>query len=179
MGVVLVILGIQTFLTFRRRKIHVHQHQHDGQAHIHFHSHEATSNHLHHREKWANFTRMLIAGIVPGEHSQSEIKNSLKPFFRVKSFVVGTVHGLAGSAALMLLVLASLKSAWLGAWYILVFGLGTLAAMGLLTVFITMPFSASARLPLASRIITGAAGTVSIVFGIYIMYSQGLAAYTG
>ncbi|MBI4181022.1 MAG: urease accessory protein UreH [Chloroflexi bacterium] len=174
-GVVLVLLGVQVFWSLRRSRIHLHTHSHDSQSHVHFHSHVETPTHSHHRRLgWSNLVYFLIAGIIPGEHRQAELRGSLKPFFRLKSYVVGTIHGLAGSAALMLLVLAGLGSRWLGIWYILLFGLGSVISMGLVTIFLTFPFSASARLPRLNRIVQYAAGVFGILFGVYFMYQAGL-----
>jgi len=176
-GVVLVILGIQVFWSLRRSRVHLHPHPHsyDSQPHIHFHSHLETPSHSHHRRLgWSSLSHFLIAGIIPGEHRQMTLQGSLKPFFRLKSYVVGTVHGLAGSAALMLLVLASLESRWLGIWYILLFGLGSVISMGLVTVFIAVPFSASTRLPWLNRMVQYAAGVFGILFGLFFMYQAGL-----
>ena len=88
--------------------------------------------------------------------------------------IVGTVHGLAGSAALLLLVLASLKSTWAGVIYILLFGLGTVVSMGLITIGISLPFAASSRLPKLNYVVQGAAGSLSIIFGFFLMYRIGI-----
>ncbi len=173
-GVMLVVLGAQVFWRLRKVGIHLHPHHHGVQAHAHFHSHAESLNHYHHRLDWSNLAQFLIAGIVPGEHRQSGQQESLKPFFRVKSFVVGTVHGLAGSAALMLLLLASLESRWIAVWYIVLFGLGSMAAMGLVTIFLAFPFSVSARLPRLNRVIQYIAAVVSILFGLLFIYQAGL-----
>ena len=101
-GIMLILLGVQTFWGFRRRKIHMHPHDHDPgevDAHRHFHSHESSSGHEHHNpQRWENLGKFLVAGIT-GEHVFEGARKAVKPFFRVKSYVVGTVHGLAGSAA--------------------------------------------------------------------------------
>ena len=88
---------------------------------------------------------------------------------------MGTVHGLAGSAALMLLVLANVRSTWAGLSYLLVFGLGTVVSMGLISIFISLPFSISGRMPRLNRVIQTAAGTFSIIFGLGLMYQIGIA----
>ena len=178
-GVVLVVLGLQVFWSLRRSRVHLHPHSDDTEDHIHFHSHAETPSHSHHRLGWSNIAQFLIAGIIPGEHRQVALRGSLKPFFRLKSYVVGTVHGLAGSAALMLLVLAGLESRWLGMWYILLFGLGSVISMGLVTIFLAFPFSASARLPWLNRMVQYAAGVFGILFGFYFMYQAGRAGLVG
>lgn len=177
-GVMLVLLGLQTFLAFRRRKVHIHPHVHGGnepEQHQHFHSHEAGADHFHDNlSRWQNLRRLLVAGITASEHREN-IKKSVKPFFRLKSYIVGTVHGLAGSAALMLVVLASLRSAWEGVMYILVFGLGSVVSMGIISIFTSLPFTSSSRAPRLNRVLQTVAGTFSIAFGLVLMYQIGLA----
>lgn len=191
-GIMLVLLGIQIFWSFRKKKVHLHPHEssarHGGSpletsrgeplqetgGHRHFHSHEEEESHGHHRLGFNNLASFLIAGILPGEHGSGKIQGPGKPFFRLKSYIVGTVHGLAGSAALLLLVLASLKSTWAGVVYILLFGLGSVVSMGLITIGISLPFAASSRLPRLNYVVQGVAGFLSIVFGIMLMYKTGI-----
>ena len=172
-GLVLVVLGLQIFWSFRRGQVHLHTHQHPGQEHQHFHSHAASPEHRHHPQARGSLISLLIAGIVPGEHNGQRL-SGLRPFFRVKSYVVGIVHGLAGSAALMLLVLATMQSRWAGVAYILLFGLGSLVSMGVVTIFISLPFSASARLPGINRAVQGIAGALGILFGLFLIYEGGV-----
>ena len=176
-GLMLVVLGVQTFLSFRRHKVHVHSHMHNDESdpHEHFHTHEDTPDHGHpHLSRFEKWSKLLAAGVVPGEHFASDARSAMTPFFRLKSYIVGTVHGMAGSAALMLLVLASIKSVWSGVIYILIFGLGTVVSMGLISIFISLPFSVSGRLPRLNRIIQAGAGTFSILFGLFLMYQVGI-----
>jgi sulfite exporter TauE/SafE len=172
-GIMLLLLGIQTLLSFRRHKVHIHSHRHGdgGGEHKHFHLHETTLNHAHaHLTQQDNLGKIIAADILPGEHRADSVKGETAPLFRLKSFLVGTVHGLAGSAALMLLVLADIKSTWTGVSYILVFGLGTAISMGLISIFISLPFSVSRRMPTLNRSVQAAAGLFSIVFGLFLMY---------
>lgn len=176
-GIMLILLGIQTLMSFRRRKVHIHDHRHsddEPEPHKHFHLHETIADHTHrHPTRWANLRKIMLADIIPGEHGAD--KGALTPFFRLKSYVVGTVHGMAGSAALMLLVLANVRSTWTGVSYLLVFGLGTVVSMGLISIFISLPFSISGRMPQLNRAIQTAAGAFSIVFGLGLMYQIGIA----
>ena len=169
-GIMLVLLGIQTFWILRRRRIHFHSH-HEPQSHAHFHSHSAISDHSHHKSgRWNNLSQ-IIAGIIPPSHHLSDKPGgSRKPFFRLKSYLVGTIHGLAGSAALMLLLLSSMESTLAGALYILVFGLGSVISMGIVSIFISLPLAISSRLPTLNRVIQASAGIFSIAFGILLMY---------
>lgn len=118
--------------------------------HLHIHEHEGQA-HLH----W---------------HSHKGIPDHDHVHLPMRSLFVGMVHGLAGSAALMLLILATMKSVWQGILYILVFGLGSMGGMMLITMAISLPFLWAARLEEARRAITALAGLVSISLGIAIMY---------
>jgi sulfite exporter TauE/SafE len=185
-GVMLIFLGVQAFLSVRRlQSMHVHPHEHgqDGtETHEHFHIHDSAAgspddDHVHHdhaASRWERLGRLLIAGIIPGEDRAAGGSKGLKPFFRLKSYLVGIVHGMAGSAALMLIVLAGIDSAVTGAMYILLFGLGTVVSMGLISVFISLPFSISGNIPRLNRAIQAATGTVSILFGLFLMYEVGI-----
>ena len=152
-GVMLVGLGIQVIYSFRKKKVHQHAHGHEEEAHHHFHSHSKSPEH------------------VPEHHNTHGIG---KPFLRRKSYVIGLVHGVAGSAALTLLVLASIESPIAGLAYILLFGLGSVLSMGIMTVIIGLPFVISAgRLPNLNRTIQFAVGSLSILFGGFLMYQIG------
>jgi len=152
-GVMLVGLGIQVIYNFRKKKVHQHSHGHEEEAHHHFHSHSKSPEH------------------VPEHHNTHGIG---KPFLRRKSYVIGLVHGMAGSAALTLLVLASIESPIAGLAYILLFGLGSVLSMGIMTVIIGLPFVISAgRLPNLNRTVQFAVGSLSILFGGFLMYQIG------
>lgn len=92
----------------------------------------------------------------------------------LRAFAVGTVHGLAGSAAVALLVLATVRDPRVGAAYLLVFGLGTLAGMTLVTTSMAAPVGLAARrwkgLPRIARLATG---VLSLGFGLWLMWSIG------
>lgn len=91
-----------------------------------------------------------------------------------RAFVVGLVHGLAGSAAVALLVLASVREPWLACAYLGVFAIGTLAGMVLVTTGLAWPVVAvSARFPLAPRTVRWATGMLSVGFGLWLAYQIG------
>ncbi|MBI4267404.1 MAG: urease accessory protein UreH [Chloroflexi bacterium] len=178
-GVMLILLGIQAFMSSRRLQMHVHAHHHDDsetKVHEHFHVHGTSAEHTHHHpSRWENLGRFLIAGITPGEHRYLDSpKRATKPFFRLKSYLVGIVHGLAGSATLMLLVLTNVRSPLLGVGYILIFGFGTVISMGLVSILISLPFSLTGRVPRLNRAIQAVTGAASIVFGLVLMYQVGI-----
>lgn len=168
-GVMLVILGLQTIWLLRRKRVHAHAHQHDGTRHPHFHAHpvpqeveqgEMQHLHTHPGPEW----RSVLAGVF----------HDLR--LRRKSVLIGMVHGLAGSAALMLLVLATVRSAVQGFAYILIFGIGSVGGMLMISSLIGLPFALSAeRSSWLNEKIGLAAGSISIGLGLVVMAEIGAA----
>jgi hypothetical protein len=152
-------LGAATFarsLRARRAAVHVHRHQHDGLGHAHIHFHEAGTEH---------------AGTV-AQHSHAVARIGIKPF------IVGAVHGLAGSAALTLLVLAQIPSPLVGLVYLSVFGFGSVAGMLLMSGLVGLPFVLSARkLSGIHHGLQTAAGALSICFGVWYAYETQVATW--
>jgi len=152
-GIMLVFLGwlvlrdqVRRAGAYLARRLHVHEHLHNAEGeHIHFHDPEEAH-------------RAAPAARTPG-----------------RAIVIGMVHGLAGSAALMLLVLTTIPSPLAGLVYILIFGVGSIAGMLLLSGVIGLPFALTAQysqtLNEGIRIV---AGTVSIVLGLLVMYEIGV-----
>ncbi|OAH52798.1 urease accessory protein UreH [Domibacillus aminovorans] len=145
-GIMLVYLGVTTILSFKN--IHIHEHEHDTEEHKHVHSHEHSGKHEHkHRHKNVSY---------------------------LKSLLIGLVHGLAGSGAMILLTMSTVKSVWEGAIYILIFGAGTVVGMLFFTTIIGIPFVFSAKKRSLNKTLTQITGVVSTVFGIYYMYNLGV-----
>ncbi|MFB5282678.1 urease accessory protein UreH [Peribacillus sp. Hz7] len=92
----------------------------------------------------------------------------------VKSIFVGFVHGLAGSAAMVLLTMSTINETWQGAVYILIFGAGTCIGMLLFTTLLSIPFVTSARSVKLNQSLIGLTGAISAVFGLYYMYNLGV-----
>jgi high-affinity nickel-transport protein len=91
-----------------------------------------------------------------------------------RAVVVGTVHGLAGSAAVALLVLTTVESPRLAMACILVFGLGTVGGMMAMTSLFAIPLrAAAARLAHVDRYVAWLAGAASLAFGLLIIYRIG------
>lgn len=88
-----------------------------------------------------------------------------------KGFVVGLVHGLAGSGALLLLVAASLPSLSTGVVYALIFGTGSILGMAAVTCALALPFLISRSRPVFYETLTGISGALSIVLGASILYT--------
>jgi hypothetical protein len=92
----------------------------------------------------------------------------------VRALAVGAMHGLAGSAALVMLSLQGLPSVALGLGYIAVFGVGSLLGMAALSVVIAMPLRLSAtRLVGLHRSATALVGAFSIGLGLYLVVQIG------
>jgi high-affinity nickel-transport protein len=91
-----------------------------------------------------------------------------------RPFLVGMVHGLAGSAAVALLVLAAVDSALWAMGYLLLFGAGTVGGMAVATTAIALPAAmAAARVAAARRWLTAASGALSLLFGLALAYTLG------
>jgi len=139
----LVILGANVLRqSFGAERVHLHTHSHNPETHTHFHVHDTPQQgHVH----------------------SHPFKAMRRPF------VVGMVHGLAGSAALMLLVLSTITSPLGGLLYIVIFGLGSVGGMLLLSGIISLPFILTAqRFSLMNRWIRVIAGIASIGFGLFL-----------
>ena len=147
-AVMLVILGANIlWRSFGIEKIHLHTHTHNPETHTHFHVH---------------------SGSDEGHSHTHPFKSMRKPFF------VGMVHGLAGSAALMLLVLTTIPSPLAALTYILIFGFGSVGGMLILSSMIGLPFVITAqRFSTLNRWIRVVAALASVTFGLYLGWDIG------
>lgn len=92
-----------------------------------------------------------------------------------KSFFIGTVHGLAGSGALMILVLSTVHSIVEGIYYILIFGIGSIVGMSLISIILGFPLIYSTqKFPKAEKYMRIITGSLSILFGILLIYEIGI-----
>ena len=110
---------------------HVHLHEHNDHVHYHWHSHQPAAE--HHGES-----------LVPPKWMQAPF-SKLGLFHSMRPFLIGIVHGLAGSAAVALLVLATIRDPRWAVVYLLVFGVGTIAGMILITMAMSLPFRTPVR----------------------------------
>jgi len=95
-------------------------------------------------------------------------------YLRFRPVVVGAVHGLAGSAAVALLVLPMIREPIWAILYLLIFAAGTIAGMMLITAIIAVPITYSAnRFKSFSRYIGAAAGAFSLAFGLFLVHHIG------
>lgn len=94
---------------------------------------------------------------------------TLRPLF------IGIVHGLAGSAAIVLLVLPTIRSTAHALAHLLVYGVGTIAGMSLITLAMAAPLAASARrFERMNAALVVATGVASVLFGSILMYQIGV-----
>lgn len=120
---------------------------------------------------------LAYAAETPGatsENGTSGLHRSWRGIGR-KPFLVGMMHGLAGSAALMLLVLSEIRSPRLGLLYILVFGVGSIGGMLVMSTLFSLPYLLlKNRFRAIDRGLRLSAGALSVAFGIYLMYEIGI-----
>ncbi|MDP4552118.1 HupE/UreJ family protein [Alkalihalobacillus macyae] len=92
----------------------------------------------------------------------------------IQSGFIGFVHGLAGSAAMILLTMSTVETLWQGVVYILIFGLGTCAGMLCFTTVLGIPFVATKRQLSLNKRLTQLTGILSVGFGFFYIYEIGV-----
>ena len=149
----LVWLGCDVLSRLIRERIHFHAHRHGGDV-PHFHAHSHAGEGAHRRS--------------PHDHSHATMRS--------RAFIVGLVHGMAGSAARILLTLGQFDTLWPAFLYMALFALGTMMGMALLSVVISLPLQKLARsLTWAHNALNAVTGTVTIGVGIWLIYDIGFA----
>jgi ABC-type nickel/cobalt efflux system permease component RcnA len=148
-AIMLVGLGLNLLWTlWRGGTIHLHVHEHGGHHHVHPHRH--------------------AAGESP-DHAQHH------PIAVRRPFLVGLVHGLAGSAALMLAVLATIPSPTVALAYILVFGIGSVGGMMIMSTVLGLPLAlARERFVRAELALRALAGLGSVAIGLVLAWRIGV-----
>jgi high-affinity nickel permease len=107
-------------------------------------------------------------------HSLGFVARVGGPRAALRSVVVGTVHGLAGSAAVALLVLTTIRDSRWALLYLFVFGIGTIAGMMLITSALAVPLVHTARrFPSWQRHVAWVTGLLSVGFGLLLVYQIG------
>lgn len=148
-GVMLVLLGLNVLrklLQGGRLHFHTHEHGAHEHAHPHIHTHQTDEPHTHHGFR-----------------------------FSPRSVLIGMVHGLAGSAGLMILMIPTIDSKLVGLLYIIVFGIGSIGGMMLMSFLVGLPFHFTAsRYNRFNYILQSIAGFVSVGLGLFIIYEKGI-----
>jgi hypothetical protein len=180
----LIVLGVGSLLDIRRGggsgNSHSHLHQHGDRIHRHAHGHAAA--------KSPQETVAAHEAATPHDdplHGHAADATALGAIDRlagrgraygfIRPLVVGVVHGLAGSAAIALMVLATIRTPLLAVGYLLIFGIGTILGMMLLTTAIAMPVVTAGNRSLATnRSLRVAFALVSVGFGIFLAVRIGL-----
>ena len=117
---------------------------------------------------------VAIMLIVLGLLNLFNVRARTSDITAARPFLVGVVHGLAGSAAAALLIVPLIDDPRWAALYLLTFGLGTIVGMALITLTIAFPsLLAAAHLPNFQRSLRVASGAVSLVFGLYLVHRIG------
>jgi high-affinity nickel permease len=167
-AVMLIILGLWNVAGFLRsvpaplapddlaeKVVHSHPHSHGGLVHNHPHAHQHESD---------------LNSDVPLDW-MDRVFGKVSLYQYLRPLVVGIVHGLAGSAAVALLVLTTIRNVHWAVAYLLIFGVGTIAGMMLITMSIASAFRlmASGRQKFSRRLAL-ASGLLSLGFGLFVAY---------
>lgn len=152
-GIMLVFLGIDVIRRMLKERVHFHMHKHDdGIKHFHAHSHK---------------------GEVA--HKQSAHEHRHTKGFQFRSLFVGMMHGMAGSAALIVLTLQTVESPALGLIYMALFGFGSIVGMAVLATVVMVSLRHSAKK--LTRFYNGFQATIgaaTVALGMFVMYEIGV-----
>jgi hypothetical protein len=181
-AIVLILLGLGAFASFiqlvarrivgtplavdRPLVVHSHAHGHGFGPHRHPHVHLDSSEQHGSEQVALNHEHGLPAGAM----SSFAVRRPL-----LRSFGIGLVHGLAGSAAIALLVLGAIPQPLWATLYLAIFCLGTIVGMGLITTAIATPFAVAAqRMSWMHRSLVTGSGLLSFGFGLFLAYQLGI-----
>lgn len=161
-ALMLVALGANAlWKLLRGARVHFHAHHHGRRLHAHPHLHNAPHHDDHER----------AASSSPHAHPRAAAHTHHNFSLNARPLAVGMIHGLAGSAALMLLVLSNIDSPLLGLLYIAVFGAGSIGGMMLMSALVGLPVHLTGgRWAGVNQVMRGAAGLFSFGFGLFMVY---------
>ncbi len=149
-GIMLTFLGLNVLRKLLKGgKLHFHKHEHGAREHVHPHLHE------------------------PARADEPHTHHGLR--FSPRALVIGMIHGLAGSGGLMLVYLPTIETQTLKLVYIIIFGVGSIAGMMLMSFLVGLPFHLTAgRFNRFNYLLQSVAGLLSIAFGLLIIYEKGI-----
>ena len=148
-AIMLVILGLDVLRRAMQKHLHFHAHRHQNGT-VHFHAHIHADN-------------------AVDTDNGHEHKHAPHPF-PLRALLVGIMHGMAGSAALIVLTLQSVHSFSMGLIYISLFGIGSIAGMALLSIAIILPLRhSSMRFSGLHQYLLMGIGTMTILLGCSMM----------
>ena len=173
-GLMLVLLGVLNLTGVTARLTehftpavaggHSHPHAHGDYVHTHVHGHEP-GRHGHPED---------TTPLAKLDSRFGAASSRLGLYQMMRPLLVGVVHGLAGSAAVALLVLATIHNSAFAVAYLLVFGVGTIAGMMLITAAIAVPYAYTGRrFGRLNGALAAASGLLSVGFGLFISYQIG------
>lgn len=152
-GLMLIVLGGDVLRRLIRDKVHFHSHHHDnGHHHFHAHSHPGESR---------------------SQHQDLQHRHQHVQKFPLRALFVGLMHGLAGSAAVIVITLGAVDSPQQGLLYILIYGIGSIFGMALLSIVISVPMRLSAqRLTWAHNSFQAVVGIITFSMGVWIFFEN-------
>ena len=176
-GLMLVGLGADVIRRLARGRIHFHVHRHrSGATHIHAHSHADRSLHGAAAAKLPNVLTNDPSNLPRLElaHALQSHEHAHGRTLPLRAIAVGMMHGLAGSAALVVLSLQTARSIPAGIGYIVFFGVGSIAGMAALSVAIAIPLRFSGRyLTGLYRGVTAVIAVATLALGTWIVVRIG------
>lgn len=149
-GGMLVWLGARVLYGLWRERMHIHVHGHaDGTVHFHAHGHKNRDEKPQH------------------EHNHDRIA----PSSFIQTLTVGVMHGMAGTAAILVFIAAAaIESVSQGIAYIVVFGFGSVLGMAVLSVAVVFPATyAASAIPMLGRALKMAIGLGTFVLGGFVL----------
>jgi len=169
-ALMLIVLGMWNLTGFLEQIRGFRRSAERGECRLHAHSHSH-----------GDYVHSHLRGLEFGEHGHGDDQTSVAWLDRrlgglgvyqiLRPLLVGLVHGLAGSAAVALLVLALIKNPWWAFAYLVLFGIGTIGGMMLITAAIgAMVAYASSRSTTVERYLRMASGLLSLGFGLFLAY---------
>lgn len=147
-GLMLVGLGVDVLRQLFRKRIHFHEHSHnDGVRHFHAHTHETATG-----------------------HDENTHNHRHEKYLPRRALFVGLMHGMAGSAALIVITAEKTVNLSSALVYILIFGLGSIIGMAMLSVAIMLPMRKlqQCRLPRYYKTAQYGVGLFSIFLGVWV-----------